>query len=156
MKKKHKRGYKQGKFTPTNPHTYVGDVSKITYRSSWELKFFLFLDNLSGIDNSPIIAWNSEEVIVKYVCSTDGKEHRYYPDVYMETRNSSNEVIKYLIEIKPYSETLPPKKGGKWYNQQMLTYIKNRSKWEEAERFCKKNNLVFKIITEYELGLKKR
>jgi len=35
----------------------------------------------------------------------------------------------------------------------MKTYQVNQAKWEAAERFCQENGIIFKIITEKELGI---
>ena len=40
---------KQGYFTPQNPDKYKGDITKIIYRSSWELKFLVYCDNTMSI-----------------------------------------------------------------------------------------------------------
>jgi len=33
------------------------------------------------------------------------------------------------------------------------TYAKNEAKWRAAENFCKDNGLIFKLVTEDELGI---
>jgi hypothetical protein len=152
------RQYHQGKFTPKHPHTYIGDATNIVYRSSWEKMFFLYLDGLSGHPNSPIMGWNSEGVVIPYRCPVlDDKPHKYYMDIAFKYRNAQGEIISCLVEIKPYAQTIPPKpsKNQRSYAMQMIDYARNQAKWEAARAFCKENNMEFKIITEYELGLKK-
>lgn len=158
-----KSGYQQGKFILKNPHTYIGDPNNIYYRSSWERMFFTWIDTLSGNNNSPIIAWNSEEVKIPYFFTLDNKYHTYYVDIAMKYRNGDGNMITCLVEIKPYNQTIrpnPPKKqtpkGIQNYTYKILEYEKNQAKWEAATKYCESNNMEFKIITEYDLGLKKQ
>jgi hypothetical protein len=132
----------KGKFTPKNKEKYVGDVSNIVYRSLWERQVFRWADT-----NPSIKIWNSEEVVIPYICQTDNKVHRYFIDLYLETADGR----KFLIEIKPKSQTVPPKKGKrvtKKYLSESLTYVKNQSKWKAAEEFALDNGCVFDIWTE--------
>jgi hypothetical protein len=154
--------YKQGKYILKNPHTYVGNPDQIYYRSQWEKMFMLWVDSLSGLQNTPIISWNSEEVKIPYFFTLDNKKHTYYVDFAMKYRHGNGEIITCLIEIKPYMQTQLPQlpktktqKSMKNYAIRMVEYQKNQAKWEAAREYCDKCNMEFKIITEYELGLKK-
>jgi hypothetical protein len=141
-----------GKYKPVNPQKYKGDYSNIIYRSMWEKKFMIFCDN-----NSTIIEWGSEEVIIPYRCPTDGKVHRYFPDFYIKVRDKSGNAKKYLIEVKPKKQTLPPnekptKKTAAW-KREVLTFMKNHAKWEAAKDFCEDRQMKFLILTEDHLGV---
>ena len=57
--------YYKGKFKPKNLKKYEGDFTKITYRSHWERQVFKWCDN-----NTNIIGWNSEEIVIPYKCKT--------------------------------------------------------------------------------------
>ena len=132
----------KGKFTPTNKDKYAGEVTKIVYRSLWERQVFKWADN-----NPNIVAWNSEEVIIPYVCETDNKVHRYFMDLFFQTKDGK----KFLIEIKPKNQTVPPKKGvrvTKRYITESMTYVKNQSKWKAATEFALDHGLIFDIWTE--------
>ena len=48
--------------------------------------------------------WGSEEIIIPYISPVDGKRHRYFPDFYVKIQNR-----KYLVEVKPFKQTLEPK-----------------------------------------------
>jgi hypothetical protein len=64
---------------------------------------------------------------------------------------------EFLIEVKPLRETLPPVREGKSEKRfvaECVTYGKNLSKWEAAERYAEINKMKFIIITEKELGIK--
>ena len=131
----------KGRYQVKNPDKYKGDISKVTYRSSWELSAFNWCDK-----NSSIKYWNSEEIVISYLCRTDNKQHRYFTDLYIEFNNGA----KYLIEIKPKKETIPPrkKKNQKRFLQETLTYAKNLSKWQAAKVFADNNNMTFEVWNE--------
>ena len=67
--------YLQGKFRCNNPEKYAGNCTNINFRSSWEFKIMRHLDN-----DTNIIEWSSEEIIIPYRSPLDNKIHRYYPD----------------------------------------------------------------------------
>jgi hypothetical protein len=125
----------QGIYKPENAHKYIGK-QEIIYRSSWERRFFVFLDR-----NPKILKWLSEEIVIPYR-SIDGKTHRYFPDIYIKT-NSGQE---FILEIKPYNKTIPPKRKGNILND--MEYLRNRLKWEACEKYCKNNNYKFQVLTE--------
>lgn len=141
----------KGKFTPKHPEKYVGNVKNIVYRSLWERNAFRWLD-----DQSAIIEWNSEEIIIPYICGTDGKPHRYFMDLWFRTKGGDT----YIVEIKPKKQTMPPKKPKRQtrkYLQESITYVKNQSKWEAATKFAQNNGWYFEIWTEdtlKQLGIK--
>ena len=94
MAKVKKRQFKQGLFQLRNPDVYIGDPSKVVYRSSYEYKFFKWIDTLACIENSPILAWGSEELKIPYFLETDGKMHNYYPDIIMKVRDANQNIQK--------------------------------------------------------------
>ena len=67
-------------------------------------------------------------------------------------------IIKYLVEIKPYKQTVPPvvskrkKQSTILYEQR--TFAVNQCKWAAAEKYAKKRNMKFIILTENELNIK--
>ena len=131
----------KGRYKIKNPKKYKGNPNKVIFRSLWERQAFRFCD-----DNDAILEWSSEEIIVPYKCKTDNRIHRYFPDVYIKTEKG-----EYLIEIKPKKETVPPKERSrktKRYIKEVMTYMKNTSKWEAAEEYCADRGMVFTIWTE--------
>jgi len=132
----------KGKFTPKNPQKYVGDAKGIVYRSLWERNTFRWIDA-----NANIVAWNSEEVVVPYICGTDNKVHRYFMDLWFKTSDGKT----YIVEIKPKRQTQPPKepkRKTRRYIKESLTYIKNQSKWEAASEFAADRGWHFQVWTE--------
>jgi hypothetical protein len=107
----------QGYFKPRHPEKYVGDVNKIRFMSSWELQADKFLD-----DNPNVLRWSSEEIVIPYVKPTDGKVHRYYPDYWVEYRNKHGDVVSEIWEVKPETQTKPPKTRGKKKKTQLREY----------------------------------
>ena len=140
-----------GKYRPVNPQKYKGNPTNIIYRSLWERKFMIFCDN-----NHSILQWGSEECVIPYRSPLDGRVHRYYVDFYIKLQTKSGEIKKYLIEIKPKKQTIPPdpqKKQTKVYKDKVLTYCKNRAKWEAAKDWCEDRRMEFLILTEDHLGI---
>lgn len=142
----------KGKYKPSNPNKYNGDPTNIIYRSLWERKFCVYCDT-----NQNIIEWASEEKYVVYRSPLDGKYHRYFPDFLIKVKEPNGTIKKYMIEIKPKKQTVPPpkpKRQTKQYISEVYEYAKNQSKWEAAREWCADNGYEFKVITEFELGIK--
>ena len=138
----------KGKFRPSIPKKYVGDYRNIIYRSLWELKFMKYCDS-----NQNILEWGSEEFFIPYTSPVDGKRHRYY----IKVKESTGQVKKYVIEIKPKKQCIEPKpqkKKTKGYIYEVCEYAKNQAKWKAASEYCKDRMVEFKVLTENELGIK--
>jgi hypothetical protein len=85
----------------------------------------------------------------------DNRVHRYFPDFYIEVKQSDG-IQKFLIEVKPDRFTRPPKAGKRKtrrYLQEIANYAVNEAKWLAAKDFSSKQNMVFKLVTEKELGI---
>lgn len=142
-------------FIPINPEKYKGSPP-IICRSTWETAFCEWADRSQGI-----VMWSSEETIVKYqdplqpIKNGKPKFRSYFPDFLIQT--SKGEV--FLVEVKPYKQTIPPKRSSNKSNKTMLTenntWITNQAKWRAAKAYCHRKGWVFKIITEKELFRKK-
>lgn len=142
--------FKQGKYTLRNPEKYIGDPNKVRYMSSWELQTHEFLDN-----NPHILRWSSEGFCIPYIKPTDQKIHKYYPDYYIEYRSSNGQLVREVLEVKPLAQTKRPRQRKTQSTQsrlyEQLTYAVNMAKWEAAEAFCKKHNLIFRKVTEKQI-----
>ena len=156
---------KKGTYTPKNPEKYIGDVNDIMYMSSWELKFMIYCDN-----RSEILKWGSECFHIPYTMERKDPKtgvikktnHKYYPDFYMEVIDpeSPDGFKKYVIEVKPSSETVqpvPPKKFStkamKNFEYAIVAFQKNMYKWSRAKDFCDARGMNFMLVTEKHLGL---
>lgn len=169
-KKNGKSFFHQGFFKPQNPLKYMGDPTKIVYRSLWELKF------MNYCDNKDIIAkWSSEHIAIPYQ-DGQGKIHRYYPDFYLEKiiPNDPNNYIRAIIEIKPKSEISPDfinsdgsimhpeiylkkitAKSLESYEYKLKTYQKNLYKWTKAKIWCQQRQMQFVLMDENYMKEKK-
>lgn len=161
-----KGGLKQGYYNPKNPEKCVlteGSLDKKGnfYRSGWEKKFMQWADM-----NPNVLTWSSEPFSIKYFSEikqaqamASGRQYRgsnYYIDFYIKTINCE----EFLVEVKPFKETQPPKEPKKKtekalfnYKKAMATYMINQAKWDAAREFAKEKGVKFIIITEKELGL---
>ena len=150
MAKKGKRAWKQGIFTAIHPSKYKGS-HPIVYRSSLELHVMRFFDNASFV-----IEWGSETIIIPYVKPTDGKVHRYYTDFNVKMKDKAGVLHKYIIEVKPYKQTIPPTNHGnkkqKTLIYEQINYGINHAKWESAREWSKKHGYIFTIITEKDIN----
>lgn len=138
-----KKRFLQGRYIPKNPEKYVGDLNKIVYRSSYELQMHQFLDN-----NTKVLKWASEEIVIPYFYIVDGRMHRYFPDYWVQYQNMKGEVITELLEVKPLAQTKPPRKNSKYALYEQATYAKNVCKWTAAKKWCDERGWKFRIITE--------
>lgn len=150
----HKKGdFKKGLYRPKNKDKYIGR-SNPSYRSSWELYFFQWCDR-----NPNVLEWAAEAVVVPYISPLDKKVHRYFVDNVLILKEGRNNV-KYLVEIKPYKQTIPPNTTRRKKKETLLheqaTYQVNQAKWEAANIWAKRNGYKFIILTEKELFPEKK
>ena len=136
---------------PRNPGKYKGNPNNIIARSSWEVKFMVWLDN-----NNDVLEWQSEEIIIPYISPKDNRIHRYFPDFYAKIKNTSGITKTYVIEIKPKAQTKEPVNPGritKRFIQEVVTWGVNKSKWEAATSYCLDRGMEFLILTEEHLKI---
>ena len=141
----------KGKYRIKKPEKYSGDPSKVVYRSHWERQAFRWCE-----DRDDVVSWCSEETVIPYVCKTDNRVHRYFID--LKIKFSTGRIV--LVEIKPHNQTTPPvkpKRQTKRYLNEVMTYIKNESKWKAAKKYADGRGYHFEIWTEHtlkKLGIK--
>ena len=119
------------------------------YKSSLELNALRFCDANPGI-----VKFSLEPFPIKYIRPDDKQIHRYYIDFYIEFVCGN----KFLVEVKPFSQTKAPrkprkdtKKAQRNYQKDLKTWAINNAKWDAAKEFCQKNNMKFIFLTEKEL-----
>jgi hypothetical protein len=131
--------FQQGPYVVLNPQKYAGKgVPK--YRSGWELAFMRFCDS-----NDHIISWSSESLVIPYINPLTGKKTRYIPDFLIQYRNKRNKVVTELIEIKPKKQSVLESKAN---NRDRAIVAVNYAKWAAAQKWCQRNGLTFRVITE--------
>lgn len=124
-------------------------------------------------DNPLVVRWASEPVPVQYLnpitnleyCKKNGlntkdpknwKLSNYFTDFWMELKQSDGSVKKIFIEIKPHSQTQPPKtvnesaplKEQKRFIKEAQTYAVNHAKWTAAKKYFNERGCDFVVFTE--------
>ena len=133
----------RGKYKIKKPEKYLGDYHKVTYRSRWEREAFKFLEG-----HNRVKFWASEEIKIPYY-DWRGTKHTYWPDLYFEMVDGS----KWLVEIKPASQTRPPTNAKhKRFVREQMRWKTNEAKWTAAKDFCDRAGLNWRIWTEKDLN----
>jgi hypothetical protein len=126
-KKRRKRRRRGSKKRMVNPFYSKKMDATFTTRSSWEVKFYTFLEN-----SPDVIAYYVEYAKVPYIYNVRTKKIRnYIPDVIIQYADR-----KEMIEIKPNNQVNKPI---------------NVRKFSAAREYCKTLGMEFKIITETHL-----
>ena len=137
MRKRYK-----GKYKIKNPNKYLGNPTNIIYRSLMERRFMEWCDS-----NDKCYKWSSEEVVIPYISPIDNKQHRYIPDFLIQTPKGW-----FLIEVKPFTQSRPPKKlvvenlelkKKRRYIKSVQTSLANEAKWKAATKVCEKKGWSF-------------
>jgi hypothetical protein len=131
--------FAQGAYVVKNKQKYVGRGTP-RYRSGWEHAFMRFLDN-----NDHILQWASESISIPYRNPITGKQSIYVPDFLITYKNRNNQMIAEVIEIKPKKQSVVESKMKA--NERAVVAV-NYAKWDSATKWCKKQGLLFRVITE--------
>lgn len=139
--------FKQGIFRPKHPEKFIGKFA--IFRSSYERQFFLKMDN-----NPNVLEWGSENIIIPYKSPIDNKIHKYYVDAYVVIKEGEI-VNKYLIELKPSSQTKSPKASKRKKKETVIyenmQWAINQAKWDAAKKYAETKGAKFLILTEKDL-----
>jgi len=143
--------FAQGVYKVTNPLKYVGKREP-RYRSGWELAFMRFCDT-----NDNILQWASESIVIPYRHPLTGKMTNYVPDFLITYRTRDNRMCAEVIEIKPKKQSVIESKASA---RDRAVVAINYSKWDAATKWCRRQGLQFRVITEDDIfrqgGSKKR
>jgi len=140
--------FAKGLYVPKNPAKYIGRGTPM-YRSSWEHNFFMFCDN-----HPSVIRWAGEGFVsIPYFDPLTQKNRKYFPDVLIEYIDVAGVHHTEMIEIKPAKQAGLKKTRSK---TDMAHQIKNHAKWEAAMKWCQKNGIVFRVVTEDQMFGAKR
>lgn len=140
----------RGKYKPRNPKKYVGDPTKITYRSGLELKVMSYFDK-----HPDVISWGSETVVVPYRSPIDNRYHRYFLDFIVQFKRQDGTIETMLIEVKPKKQTMPPKKPARVtrrFLNEVKTWGVNDAKWKATRQYVAERGWKFHIMTEQEIN----
>lgn len=146
----------QGVYVVKNKEKYIGNKNP-EYRSSYENRLCHYMDYSKSVRR-----WGYEilEIPYSYDLDRSRKKRNYVLDFYAEIVDKNGKLNKYVIEVKPKKQLNRPdppknknKKRIKRYIYEMKMYIKNQNKWKYAKAWCRRNGMIFKIITEKELNI---
>lgn len=142
--------FAQGVYQVANPQKYVGKREP-RYRSGWEHAFMRFCDN-----NENILQWASESISIPYRHPLTGKPTIYIPDFLITYRTKDNRMCAEVIEIKPKKQSVIESKASA---RDRAIVAVNYAKWDAAQKWCRQQGLVFRVVTEddiFHTGPKKR
>ncbi len=125
-----KRKRRRKKRYHTGMYTSIKTGQECNYRSSWELKYLMWLDA-----NDSVKTFAYESIKIPYVSNLKtGKIRHYIPDIFVEFVDGS----KMLIEVKP---------------SKRLTQLAVKKKIDAGILWSQAHGATFKVITELELKL---
>lgn len=113
------------------------------YRSGWEHAFMRFCDT-----NDNVLQWASESLVIPYRHPLTGKMTNYIPDFLITYKTRGNTVIAEVIEIKPKKQSVIESKMS---SRDRAVVAINYAKWDAATKWCKRNGLRFRVITEHDM-----
>lgn len=132
----------QGVYQVVNKHKYVGQGAP-RFRSSWEHAFFRFCDS-----NDHVLQWASEAIKIPYINPITGKQTIYVPDVLITYQQKDGSTRAELVEIKPSGQSVIVE-GMKPRDRAVVAV--NYAKWAAAQKWCQRNGLSFRVITEQDM-----
>jgi hypothetical protein len=142
--------FAQGVYKVQNADKYVGKREP-RYRSGWEHAFMKFCDN-----NDNIVQWASEAIQIPYRHPLTGKNTIYVPDFFIVYRTKDNQTRAEVVEIKPKKQSVLESKANA---RDRAIVAVNYAKWDAATKWCRRQGLMFRVITEDDIfhqGSKKR
>ena len=134
--------FAQGVYKVNNRAKYVGKREP-RYRSGWEHSFMTFCDH-----NDHILQWASESISIPYLNPLSGKMTIYIPDFLITYRTRDDRMCAEVIEIKPKKQSVIESKQS---SRDRAIVAVNYAKWAAAQKWCARNGLVFRVITESDL-----
>lgn len=129
----------QGIYAVKNPKKYIGNHAP-KYRSSWELRVMMFLD-----ENKNILQWASEAIAIPYKNPLTNKISNYIPDFFVIYENKYHQQKAEIVEVKPKSQTSLTEAKSK---HDKLHAIVNQAKFAAATAYCKHHGYVFRVISQ--------
>jgi hypothetical protein len=129
----------QGLYTVKNAAKYVGKRQP-RYRSGWELRVMMFLD-----ENKHITHWASEAISIPYKNPLTGKMSMYIPDFFVVYADKSKTIKAEIIEVKPKNQTSLTEAKTK---HDQAHAIVNQAKFIAASMYCKQHGYSFRVISE--------
>jgi hypothetical protein len=127
VRKKRKRKCKKRVYR-TGVYVSKKTGQECSFRSGWERKYLEYLDN-----DPDVITFTYEPFEIPYVSNKKtGRIRKYNPDILVERKSNGMS----LEEIKPTNKLDRPTV---------------KKKHAAGERYCEEHEMVFRVITEWEL-----
>jgi hypothetical protein len=98
--------------------------------------------------NDNVLQWASESLVIPYRHPLTGKMTNYIPDFLITYKTRGNTVIAEVIEIKPKKQSVIESKMS---SRDRAVVAINYAKWDAATKWCKRNGLRFRVITEQDM-----
>jgi hypothetical protein len=98
--------------------------------------------------NDNILQWASESIQIPYRNPVTGKQSIYVPDFLITYRTRDNTMRAELIEIKPAGQSAITENMK---SRDRAVVAINYAKWEAATKWCKRNGLTFRVVTENDM-----
>ena len=95
--------------------------------------------------NDNIIQWASECINIPYRNPLTGKQTIYVPDFFIQYRTKNNQTRAEVIEIKPKKQSVLESKASA---RDRAVIAVNYAKWDAATKWCRRQGLQFRVITE--------
>jgi len=162
----------QGYYRVCNSEKYIGNVSTIIYRSSWELAFCKYCDM-----SPSVLRWSSEPIRIPYYdrvskleeCKKLGLDpnnpknwviKNYHTDFWYETDKGDGTTEKMFIEIKPsykLKKPFPPEINAplrevRKFNKAASEFLINEAKFAALKAWAEKHGAKFYVFTEHTLS----
>ena len=166
----------KGTYTLLHPEKYMQNAPPPQFKSEWEEKMFVLCDV------HPLItfwAYEPPTISIAYMTPKYQKLSIYKPDLYVEVTNERKDettgetvkdVSRYLIEIKPTTYSVVPKRPNPppntadekaWeryrkrkvsFEVKMMDVLVNHAKWAAAEAWCQRMGVNWFIANEKNMG----
>jgi hypothetical protein len=98
--------------------------------------------------NDNVLQWASESIAIPYMNPVTGKKSNYVPDFLITYRQKDNTVRAELIEIKPKKQSVIESKMS---SRDRAVVAVNYAKWGAAQKWCARQGLTFRVITENDM-----
>jgi len=98
--------------------------------------------------NDNILQWASESIQIPYRNPVTGKQSIYVPDFLITYRTKNNTMRAELIEIKPVGQSAITENMK---SRDRAVVAINYAKWDAATKWCKRNGLTFRVVTENDM-----
>ena len=89
--------------------------------------------------------WASEAIQIPYRHPLTGKNTIYVPDFFIVYRTKDNQTRAEVVEIKPKKQSVLESKANA---RDRAIVAVNYAKWDAATKWCRRQGLVFRVITE--------